>query len=176
MFKTVIVQALNQTHVEIKKYIMENLIKDFYCGLCSLQFGNKIVFDMHQSIMHGIITKEKQEPVIAENKTKAEKKIIQCSICEANGASGRNLQIYIDSIHKGNKQYKCNTCDSSFFHKSNLKKHVSTVHEGNRQFICEICNVSFTQKETLKGHIESVHKGKKPLKCEICSISFTQRS
>ena len=60
MFKTVIVQALNQTHVEIKKYIMENLIKDFYCGLCSLQFGNKIVFDMHQSIMHGIITKEKQ--------------------------------------------------------------------------------------------------------------------
>ena len=94
---------------------MENLIKDFYCGLCSLQFGNRIVFDMHQSIVHGIVTKEKQEPVISENITKAKNKIIQCSICKTTGASEKNLQIYIDSIHKGNKPYKCNTCDASFF-------------------------------------------------------------
>ena len=52
---------MNQTHVEIKKYKMENLIKDFYCGLCSLQFGNRIVFDMHQSIVHGIVIKIRQE-------------------------------------------------------------------------------------------------------------------
>ena len=81
---------------------MENLIKDFYCGLCSLQFDNRKVFDMHQSIVHGIVTKIKEEPVISENKTKAENKIIQCSICEATGASGRNLKLYIDSIHSGN--------------------------------------------------------------------------
>ena len=39
----------------------ENLIKNFYCGLCSLQFGNRIVFDMHQSIVHGIVIKIRQE-------------------------------------------------------------------------------------------------------------------
>ena len=81
-----------------KKEKMENLIKDFYCEICSLQFGNGIVFDMHQSIVHGIVTKVKQEPVISENKTKAEKKIIQCSICEAIFASGRNLKMHFDSI------------------------------------------------------------------------------
>ena len=134
------------TKINKKRDKMENLIKDFYCRICSLQFGNKIVFDMHQSIVHGIVTKINEEPVISENMTQAENKIIQCSICEATGASGRNLQIYIDSIHSGNKPYKCNTCDSSFYHKSNLNKHVSSVHEGKKQFICEICNEYFTQK------------------------------
>ena len=44
--QTVTVQPLHQTHVEIKIDKMENFIEDSYCGLCSLQFGNKIVFDM----------------------------------------------------------------------------------------------------------------------------------
>ena len=108
--------------MEIKKDKMENLIKDSYCELCSLQFGNKKVFDMHKSIVHGIAIKIKEEPVSFENKTKAEKKIIQCSICEATFASGRNLKMHIDSIHKGKKPYKCNTCDSSFSDKSKLKQ------------------------------------------------------
>ena len=116
---------------------MENLIKDFYCGLCSLQFGNKIVFDMHQSIVHGIAIKIKEELGISENKTRTENKPIQCSICEATFLSPRNLKIHIDSIHKGKKPYKCNTCDASFSDKSNLKKHVSSVHDGNKPYKCD---------------------------------------
>ena len=94
------------------------------------------VFDMHQSIVHEIAIKTKEELGFSESKTKAENKIIQCSICEAMFASGRNLKIHIDSIHKEKKRYKCNTCDSSFSTKSNLKKHVSLLHEGNKSYKC----------------------------------------
>ena len=45
------------------------IIKDFYCKLCSLQFDKGIVFDMHQSIVHGIAIKIKEEPVNSENKS-----------------------------------------------------------------------------------------------------------
>ena len=46
----------------------------------------------------------------------AKKKTVQCSICEATGASGRNLEKYIDSIHKGNKPYKCKIRAPGFSH------------------------------------------------------------
>ena len=75
---------------------MENLSKDFYCGLCSLQFGNRIVFDMHQSIVHEIVTKKNQEPVISENKTKAKKEIIQSPICGGTFINKRTLKMHTD--------------------------------------------------------------------------------
>ena len=60
-------------------------------------------FNVLKSIVHGIVTEIKQKPVIYKNKTNAEKKIIQCSICVESFASGRNLKMHINSIHKGKK-------------------------------------------------------------------------
>ena len=30
----------------------EIILRDFYCYLCSLQFDGKLVYDMHQSLVH----------------------------------------------------------------------------------------------------------------------------
>mgnify|MGYP001244283910 CR=1 FL=1 len=70
---------------------METLIKDFYCKLCSLQFDKGIVFDMHQSIVHGIAIKIKEEPVNSENKSRTDNKSIQCHICEGTFPTRKTL-------------------------------------------------------------------------------------
>ena len=108
---------------------MENLIKDFYCGLCSLQLDNRIVFEMHQSIVHGMAIKIKEEPVVSENKSRAEKKLI-----------------------------KCNNCDATFTTRHGLKTHIASIHEGKKPYKCEMLNATFTQKLTLQKHIKSVMK------------------
>ena len=97
---------------------MENLIKELHCGLCSLQFDNRIGFDMHQSIIHGLVTKIKEKSVVFE------KKSIQCSICETTFVTRRNLNRHTVSIHEGKKPYNCKMCDISFAEQGTLKKHM----------------------------------------------------
>ena len=65
------------------------------------------MFDIQQSIVHGIVTKIKHEPEILRNKTRTEKKITLCHICEGTFSTKRGLKMHTESIHKGKKQYKC---------------------------------------------------------------------
>ena len=132
---------------------METLFKDFYCKLCSLQFDKGIVFDMHQSIMHGIEIKIKEEPVISQNKSRRDDKSIQCHICEGTFPTRKTLEAHIFSVHEGRNPFKCNTCDASFAGKSDLKKHVSSVHERNKPFKCGICTTGFTLNSNLKQDV-----------------------
>ena len=107
---------------------MENriILKDLFCGLCSLQFNKKYVFNLHMSLVHGKSIKIKKEPMTLENEMDLEK------ITEK-------------------QSFQCEICQASFKHKQGLKRHNLSVHEGKKPFKCEICIVSFAQKSALKN-------------------------
>ena len=43
---------------------MENIIlRDLFCELCALQFDKKVVYDMHQFLVHKKVQKIKEEPL-----------------------------------------------------------------------------------------------------------------
>ena len=170
--------------------------KDNFCELCSLQFGNKSVFDIHLSFVHGKnITKIKEEAAEpnAVKRTGANVVILQprsmkkhitivhegekplkCLICNYSASRKQHLDMHITSVHEVKKTFKCSICDASFAQSANLKTHIATIHEGQKPFKCSICDSSFRLSANLKTHIKAVHEGQKPFKCSICDASFTQ--
>ena len=71
------------------------ITKEFFCEECALQFGKKLVFDLHLSLVHGKKTNIKTEPNISDTQESEE----------------------LFPSHKNNKyKYaKCETCNSCFF-------------------------------------------------------------
>ena len=58
---------------------------DSFCQNCSLQFGNKIVFDMHNSIVHKkIITIEEEKigSTFLKSTVTKELQTFRCEICD----------------------------------------------------------------------------------------------
>ena len=181
----------------------ENKHRDLFCKQCLLQFGKKLVYDLHLSLVHGEKMEIKTEPLNSEKnsiknkndllnceekfqepqETVGEKeasylvvhKSIKCNICDATFKTNQKLKNHIRSLHEG-KRFKCKSCDGSFTQKESLKRHVTSVHEGKKPFKCNICEASFTQKGNLNGHISLVHEGKKPLSCNICHKGFSRKA
>ena len=42
--------------------------KDNFCNLCSMQFGNKFVYDIHMSFVHKIVTQQDKSEKLTEVK------------------------------------------------------------------------------------------------------------
>ena len=130
---------------------MENVKqKDLFCILCKLQFGKKLVFDLHLSLVHG---------KKVEIKTEAKSNLSESEL---------NEDTTTKKGHGENNSYECEICKKKIKIKGNLNKHVDTVHEKKKPFKCEICDYSGSSKHYLKMHVDSVHGNKKPFKCEIC--------
>ena len=114
-----------------------------FCILCKLQFGKKLVFDLHLSLVHG----KKVEIKTEENNDFSESELDKDTTTEDHG---RNIS------------YECEICKTCFKLKANLKKHVASVHEEKKSFKCDICDYSCPRKDKMKSHMASVHEGKKP--------------
>ena len=133
--------------------------KDNFCVLCSLQFGNKAVFDIHLSFVHGKnITKIKDEA--------AEPNAIKRTGANVVIMQPRSMKKHITIVHKGEKPFKCSICNYSASRKQHLDMHITSVHEGKKPFKCSICAGNFNTNAYLKKHIKVVHEGK--------NASFTQ--
>ena len=130
------------------------ILRDFFCEECSLQFGKKLVFDLHLSLVHGKETKIKQEP----------------NTC---GITAEESETSV-SNHKVDQSCKCDICSACFKTNYLLKKHISSVHEEEKPFECDICDTKFTAKQN--RHIVAIHEGRKPFKCDNCGTCFTQKS
>ena len=149
--------------------------QDLFCLQCNLQFGKKLVFDLHLSLVHGkkFDTKTEakgdfSEPDLDEDTTskdQGENNSYQCEICQRCFKVKGNLKTHVASVHEGKKPFKCEICDKSFPLKGEMKKHITSVHEGMKAFKCDICDKSFSMKGNLKTHFTSVHEGIKTLKC-----------
>ena len=76
---------------------------DFYCRKCKLQFGKKLDFDLHLSLVHG-------EKVVIKTETKS-------------NLSESELDKEMSEDHRENNSYKCEICHSCFKVRGNLNKH-----------------------------------------------------
>ena len=118
--------------------------QDLFCIQCKLQFGKKLVFDLHLSLVHG---------KKVEIKTKAKSNLSESELDEE-----------MSEDHRGNNSYKCEICHSCFKLRGNLKKHVAAIHKEQKPFKCEICDYSCSRKQNLKFHVDSVQGNWKPFK------------
>ena len=100
--------------------------KDLFCILCKLQFGKKLVFDLHLSLVHG---------KKVEIKTEAKSNLSESELDEE-----------MSEDHGGNISYDCEICQACFKLKGNLKQHVVAIHKEHKPFKCEICDYSCSQK------------------------------
>ena len=130
-------------------------LKDFFCEECSLQFGKKLVFDLHLSLVHGKKANIKQENKICE--TTAEKS--EPSV----------------SNDRADQSFQCHICLATFSTNHSFKRHIASVHEGKRPFKCDTCDTKFAAKQYLNIHVAAIHKGRKPFKCGTCDACFTQK-
>ena len=143
---------------------------DFFCSKCSLQFDNKIIYDMHLSIVHKLSVDLKEELLIYENKPSLgkEKLIFQCYSCDSKFATEISWNQHIFSHQEVTKLFKCKLFDYSCSQKGDLNIHFESGHEEKKTFRCEKCGKSLTNEAKLAKHIGAIHEGNRPFKCEIC--------
>ena len=162
----------------------QKFFRDLFCFQCSLQCDGKSVYNLHQSLVHGIkdIGKSRDSEIKIEKKSEASEstndtKISTWPIHEEKQESSKKeiLNVHVESAQKEKKSFKCNDCDACFTQKQSLNGHMQSIHKQNKIFNCDICDGGFSQKNYLKKHMESVHKGKKPFECNICDTAFSQK-
>ena len=129
------------------------------CQICGLEFGNKAVLKIHNSLLH---PEEKNDGQNVDLGRKDE------VVHEDEVAKSDHLKKHIKLVHEGIKPFKCNMCEYKAGQKGTLKRHTESVHEGIKPFKCSMCEYKAGQKVDLKKHIESVHEGIKKFKCTIC--------
>ena len=117
--------------------------KPNFCQICSLQFGNKFVYDLHLSLLHKNLNTKAQ----SINDEKSIKKEIDFSIqpikeeidisiqdnilkATKNPSTSNEIKSPITSSNRGQKTYRCPICDGKFSIKGNLKQHIdlSLIH------------------------------------------------
>ena len=110
----------------------QKFFRDLFCHQCSLQFGGKSVYDLHQSLVHG--KSRDSEVKLGKNSEISEVKLGKISEIseptnltktstlpifptvhkETKSSEKVNLNVYNESVHEGKKPFKCNACDGSF--------------------------------------------------------------
>ena len=90
------------------------------CQTCGLEFGNKAVLKIHNSLLHP------EETRIVHEGTKA----FKCNICKYEAGLKENLKRHIKSVHERIKPFKCNMCEYETSSNQCLKIHTNSVHKG----------------------------------------------
>ena len=162
-----------------------------FCQICPLQFENKLVYDLHMSLLHKNLNTIEQsfnneESLEQENNfcTQHIKEEMDISIEDNilqipnNTTLANKIEIKspIPCMRRGPKTYKCPVCNEIFSNKGSLKQHIDSVHEEKKPHKCSICDYSCYKKGYLKKHVESVHENKKSHRCPICDHSCSQKS
>ena len=112
--------------------------KNICCEKCPLQFGNRIVLNMHMASVHKIeaetINTEKFLTLKNENGNQQShiksSNIISKKIISAyENRRPSNNKTHMEFVHENKKPYKCMICDSKISKKGTRNHHVKSVHE-----------------------------------------------
>ena len=91
------------------------ILRDLFCELCKLQFNKKVVYDMHQLVVHGKTHKIKEEPFDSGDENVSEKG--RQGVTEYLIDSGKNIS------------------ETGHVEETDRKGYIATVHE-KRTSIC----------------------------------------
>ena len=160
--------------------------KPFACSQCTKSFAQNASLKHHIETVHEIENIKIEQPdeaaflclpapsdseINPESDTR-KKQTFECSICNTQLSSKRNLENHISGVHDGTKSFHCSLCSKSFAQNATLKQHIKAVHEGKKPFQCEQCQLRFKTKVNLNNHIARVHSGDTPFKCSFCFAGF----
>ena len=161
-----------------------NILKHLYCKLCKLQFGKKVVYDMHQSLVHKEDIKE--EPSISDD-PKIIMKDFFCELCKLQFNKKAVYDMHQSLVHNKTQEIKdsgdedisekeqdktedlLDSDENIISEKEQMEENVdegyiATIHKGKKPFNCSIRDQTFSRKSIMSHHIAIVHGGKKSFK------------
>jgi hypothetical protein len=103
----------------------QKFFSDLFCYQCSLQFGGKSVYYLHQSLVHG---KSGDSEVKIEISSEISEPTNLTKTSTLQSSEKINLNVHNESIRCENKPFKCNACDGSFSQKKYLNRHIKLDH------------------------------------------------
>ena len=114
---------------------------DLKCKLCTKSFKQRCNLVNHIRKIHD---RQNQKPEM-------------CGICGKNCKHFWDLQVHMDTVHKGLK-YKCGPCGKTFATKTMLKSHISKLHgDGDICYFCQNCSLEYESEIDFKKHFEKIH-------------------
>ena len=148
------------------------------CQTCGLEFGNKAVLKIHNSLVHPEENKDDQnsdlggDDPFASLHTFDNSNHVSDSVQENCNRNKNNAKHDVETIEKiptilEETEIQMQEPDAHCEESAKLNMDTS-VHEKKKPFKCDICDYNFSGKGNLKRHTDSVHEGKKPYKCSIC--------
>ena len=130
---------------------MENtILKDFFCGLCKLQFGNRVVYDMHQSLVHKKAQDIKEEPLISDEENIILRDLF-CELCKLQFDKKVVYDMHQSVVH--GKSLKIKEEQSDYADKNVSEK----GHHGMTKYLID-SGKKFSVKTDLTKHIASVRR------------------
>ena len=158
------------------------IAKKILCELCAWKFDDQILYEIHMSLVHEqrdefdhdiqfnlykymkkIVygeSSQEMDPIFDSEDDSSnqipplckDKKIFQCSFCDAKFAENGSLKRHVITFHEGS--FICKICNTDFVNKSNLNCHNALVHENRDLFQCSYCDAIFNDKGSWKRHVE----------------------
>ena len=191
LVKIVIKEETSESKISDKADIMEEVIEPLVheyekapiefptnsnvkCQTCGLEFGNKAVLKIHNSMVHPEGKEKDQNKIRLETIDVIENSIpknedlnphtsihkgVKNNVVQKQTKRPTALNRHIKSVHDGKKSFKCSACNFETAKKITLKKHMESVHE---DFKCKICEYKTAEKRSLKIHMQYVHEGANP--------------
>jgi hypothetical protein len=102
---------------------------NLFCETCSLQFGKKIVYDIHLSFVHNV--KENEGEKVTGNIEN-----VQGLELDSNSKKSKKKFVSSDLIHKEKVSHRCPICGLISVNRKILKWHIDSVHEGKKPHKC----------------------------------------
>ena len=111
---------------------MEKIVSnDIPCEKCPLEFGNKVLLNMHMGLVHKdeAKTSNKEKIVKLENENNMLRKQTLPSV-DTNKTTSKDVgSLQTKSLHGVKKPQICPICGRNFSKKGNLNIHTKSVHE-----------------------------------------------
>lgn len=136
--------ASNNYDLKIHIKSVHEGIRDSKCESCGKLFSSKGELNKHVKRIH-----EGIRPVPGHHK---------CPSCEKVFTGPGGLKKHIKFIHEGVK-VQCPICNKSLH--GNLNVHIDTVHKGIKKYKCLYCSTAYGLNGDLKRHIKRCHSQEK---------------
>ena len=156
------------------------------CQTCGLEFGNKVVLKIHNSMVHpegkkidqnkirNSIPKDKDfnSPITSSFHEGVKNNVVQKQTKKTSFNQKYNSKTYIETIHEKNKPSRRDISYSKSALKSIMISQTENLqmNDQTKPYKCIDCDHRSANKKALSRHIKRVHDGSKSFKCSACDF------